>query len=68
MSELTIEQATQRHIELVYLAKHYEEMSKHYLRESILTEQAIRQAQAQAAPEQPVVEEVRSEVISAEEV
>lgn len=44
-NEITIEQATQRHTELVYLSKHHEELSKHYLRESILTEQAIVQAQ-----------------------
>lgn len=54
MSELTIEQAQQRHAELSFLSKHHEELSKHYLRESILTEQAIRQAKAQVAPEKPV--------------
>lgn len=53
MSEITIEQAKQRHSELSFLSKHHEELSKHYLREAILTEQAIVQAQnAAVAKEQ----------------
>ena len=57
MSEMTIEQAKQRYAELLFLSKHHEDLSKHYLRESILTEQAIVQAQNTAAKEQPAVED-----------
>ncbi len=47
MTELTIEQATQRFHELNFVAKHHEDLSKNYLREAVILEQAIIKAQAE---------------------
>lgn len=47
MTEITIEQATQRFHELNFLAKHHEDLSKNYLREAVILEQAIIKAQAE---------------------
>lgn len=63
---MTKEQAVQKYHELTFLTKHHEELSKAYLRESIILEQAIRNAEEQEAQVsnevEPQAEEVAEEV------
>lgn len=69
---ITIEQIQQQYNNSLFLSKHHEELSKHYLKESFALEvQAAQLEQQQTQPQvqpEPTVKEVKRPVVGREVV